>query len=774
MNVSLLASALLGLAILLSGFAALCYQVVWQRALTQSIGSDAISVVLVVTIFMAWLGVGAAIARGLLQRSRRRIALTYAAVELGISLCGVVSLPVLRAANGAFALTGVDSVWADFALNLALLALPIIGMGMTTPLIVHAARQALENFGRTIGFLYGLNILGASAGALVCGLVLMEWLGLQGVTQLASVLNLLAAGAALLALRRFLPEVAEAVPAGRVPFGRIDVVAMLFGFGTLAMQVLFFRVLHAYLTLSTLVFPLVLCAYLLLMSGGQWLGGHVADRFPRRLPAVAACLFAAGSLLMVAALNLPPRWAVIFGALRFTTFNGSLLPSEYAGLIGDPPAVGAFVFALLFMVSVVAWSALFPVLLKAATRHIDEAGASFGRLYGMYTVGNVAGTFFTGTVLLAWLGTPGAAAFAIAVVGIGAWLLVAGRAEVPAARRLGRGLALAGLAAMALVPRNYYGKFELGDYRVADVFEGRVGVATMTPTSKFYSIIDMSRTASASALVRDPGPGDSYEAWRWNHTELMALDPSFRPRRILVIGIGHAYLPHALLDLPSVEEIVVVDLSPEVVGAVRKHTATSAGRVFTDPRVKIVIADGRRYVQSALKRGERFDLVQIKINEPWHAGSGNLFTVEFFRLVKGLLTDGGYLGVRPLLGHLSDGLQVFARGVYPGYYHLFFKNGEIPRSRQAVVSAEIAAAWQRQLPGVDGAGPGRPRTLEVAEFAAGDPRLQVDVNSDDRPTFEYYWLRQRLGTWVSPRESLDSPRFNSYRRSVPVMMPSDQ
>jgi spermidine synthase len=763
-------SGLLGAAILLSGFAALCYQVTWQRALTQSIGADAIAVVLVVTIFMTWLGVGAALARSLLRRSRRRIAFNYAVVEMVISMCGLVSVPVLRAANGAFALTGIDSVWADFALNLLVLAIPIIGMGMTTPLIVHAARQALDNFGRTVGYIYGLNILGAAAGALISGLVLLEWLGLQGVTQLAAVLNMLAACAVLLALRKFPPDAADPAPEGQLPFGRIDLAAILFGFGTLAMQVLYFRILHAYLTLSTLVFPIVLSAYLLLMSLGQWLGGWLADRFQRRLAAIAAALFAAGSLLMVAALNMPPNWAIPFGALRFTAFNGSLL-LENRHLIGDPPVLGALSFSLLFMMSVAAWSALFPVLLKVATRHIDEAGASFGHLYGMYTVGNVAGTFLTGALILAWVGTTGAAACAIVVVEAGAWLLLGGRGEAEPEPALGRGLAAVGLLAALLVPANFYGKFQLDNYSISDVFEGRVGVATVSPTTRFYHIVDMSRTASASAMVREPGPGDSYEAWRWNHSELMALDPSFRPRRVLVIGIGHAYLPHALLDLPSVQEIVVVDLSPEIVGAVKKHTATSARRVFSDPRVRIVIADGRRYAQSALKRGERFDLVQIKINEPWHAGSGNLFSVEFFRMIKGLLAEGGYLGVRPLVGHLSDGMQVFDGALYPGYYHLFFKNGEIPLVEQAVVTPDIADAWRRELPGAAALGPSRNGALEIMQFDARSPRPQIDLNTDDRPTFEYYWLRQRLGTWISPRDGLDNPRFNEYRRTVPVLTP---
>jgi hypothetical protein len=237
----------------------------------------------------------------------------------------------------------------------------------------------------------------------------------------------------------------------------------------------------------------------------------------------------------------------------------------------------------------------------------------------------------------------------------------------------------------------------------------------------------------------------------------------------LVIGIGHAYLPHALLDLPSVEEIVVVDLSPEIVAAVKKHTNSSTSRVFTDPRVKILYGDGRRYVQSALKRGDHFDLVQIKINEPWHSGASNLFTVEFFRMVKELLADGGYLGVRPLFGHLSDGLQVFDGALFPGYYHLFFKNGKIQPASQAIISQDIASAWQRQIPGTDQVDSTHPSTLEVMEFYPGSAP-QVDSNTDDHPTFEYYWLRKRLGTWISPRESLDSPRFDKYRRTVPVLI----
>ena len=56
------------MALALSGCAALAYQVAWQRVLTQVIGSDAISTVLIVSIFMLCLGLGAEIANRLLAK----------------------------------------------------------------------------------------------------------------------------------------------------------------------------------------------------------------------------------------------------------------------------------------------------------------------------------------------------------------------------------------------------------------------------------------------------------------------------------------------------------------------------------------------------------------------------------------------------------------------------------------------------------------------------------------------------------------------------------
>ena len=153
-----------------SGFSALANQVTWQRVLTQAIGSDAISTVLVVTIFMASLGIGSEIARKVLERSALNLAVTYALIEAAVGLYGLASIPILRSVNNWWAGLGPSSLLADSALNFVLLAPPVIGMGMTTPLIIQLAKRRLDDLGRVTGTLYGLNILGASIGAIFTGL----------------------------------------------------------------------------------------------------------------------------------------------------------------------------------------------------------------------------------------------------------------------------------------------------------------------------------------------------------------------------------------------------------------------------------------------------------------------------------------------------------------------------------------------------------------------------------------------------------------------------
>ncbi|MEM8882609.1 MAG: fused MFS/spermidine synthase [Planctomycetota bacterium] len=174
----------------LSGFAALLYQVVWQRVLFSVYGIDHTSVAVIVTVFMLGLGIGSLVGGALSERHRRRALPFFAVIELGIGLFGFFSLPIF-----AF-VTGQTLDLSRFATGLVaflLLLVPTTLMGATLPLLVAHATARSHNVGRSVGVLYFANTLGAAIGAFAAGLFLLGLLGLAGTVRGAAVLNILLA-----------------------------------------------------------------------------------------------------------------------------------------------------------------------------------------------------------------------------------------------------------------------------------------------------------------------------------------------------------------------------------------------------------------------------------------------------------------------------------------------------------------------------------------------------------------------------------------------------
>jgi predicted membrane-bound spermidine synthase len=182
----------------ISGFAALIYQVAWQRALFTVVGINIETVTLVVSAFMLGLGAGS-LAGGALSRDPRRPAVAwFGAVEIGIGLFGIASLPLIDAVGRASielppAATGT--------LVFGLILVPTSLMGATMPLLVAHAVRADRNVGRAVGALYGVNTLGSAAAAIATALFLLGRLGISGSIHLAVAANLVV-GVAALALWR--------------------------------------------------------------------------------------------------------------------------------------------------------------------------------------------------------------------------------------------------------------------------------------------------------------------------------------------------------------------------------------------------------------------------------------------------------------------------------------------------------------------------------------------------------------------------------------------
>jgi spermidine synthase len=170
-----------------SGFAALLYQVVWQRALFAIYGINIESVTVIVTAFMLGLGVGSLLGGALSKNAKRPTLLIFSGVELSIGLYGFASLSIFRWVGS---MTLGAPALATFFLAFALVLLPTVLMGGTLPLLVaHAVRRS-GNVGRSVSMLYFVNTLGSAIASAAAVFLLLGNLGQRRTVFLAAGINL--------------------------------------------------------------------------------------------------------------------------------------------------------------------------------------------------------------------------------------------------------------------------------------------------------------------------------------------------------------------------------------------------------------------------------------------------------------------------------------------------------------------------------------------------------------------------------------------------------
>jgi spermidine synthase len=118
------------------------------------------------------------------------------------------------------------------------------------------------------------------------------------------------------------------------------------------------------------------------------------------------------------------------------------------------------------------------------------------------------------------------------------------------------------------------------------------------------------------------------------------LPLAFRPesREVLLLCYGCGVTADALLHGPNVKRMDVVDISKEVFHLADFYTGTNYSNPLRDPRVRAVVQDGRFFLQASPRQ---YDIISGEPPPPKMAGSVNLYTEEFFWLMKSRLKEGG-------------------------------------------------------------------------------------------------------------------------------------
>lgn len=171
----------------ISGLSALIYQVCWQRLLFTGFGVDLTSITVIVSVFMAGLGVGAFFGGRIADKFSKNIIILFCLIEFGIGCFGLLSHHLILNLQDMLIHTNLVVIALG---SFILLLFPTFLMGTTLPLLTSFFNQHIQNIGDSIGQLYFYNTLGAAFGALATGFILFNYFTISHTIYIAAMLNL--------------------------------------------------------------------------------------------------------------------------------------------------------------------------------------------------------------------------------------------------------------------------------------------------------------------------------------------------------------------------------------------------------------------------------------------------------------------------------------------------------------------------------------------------------------------------------------------------------
>src|SRR5260221_1804362 len=276
-----------------SGFAALIYESIWTTYLKLFLGHAAYAQSLVLVVFMGGMAAGAAWCGKRSVRMANPL-MAYAAVEALVGLAALVFHAVFVALTDFSydsMLPTLGNEWLALGAKLGLSCLLILPqsvlLGATFPLMsASLVRAAPRVAGESLAMLYFTNSLGAAAGVLTSGFVLVAAFGLPGTLRVAGAMNLAIALVVALIARPLDDRPMPAQPAAQRGVPLLLAVAFFTGLAPFVYEVSWIRMLSLVLGASTHSFELMLATFILgLALGGLAVGRQAATaRAPEHPP----------------------------------------------------------------------------------------------------------------------------------------------------------------------------------------------------------------------------------------------------------------------------------------------------------------------------------------------------------------------------------------------------------------------------------------------------------------------------------------------------------
>jgi len=721
-----------------SGFCGLIYEVVWVRLAMASFGVNTAVVSIVISMFMAGLGLGSWLAGRMMHRVCENASLTlriYAVAEL---LIGISSLAVpleLKLGRQLLVHFGRFSAWQSWpyfvmvGMWISLTLVPWCAcMGSTFPILMAVIRgNAHSPLQRSFSYLYLANVIGALLGTVVSAFILIELLGFSGTLRLAGSCNALLAGLALWLGSRIKPirvtgTTAPVSPArtGLYQLPRKGVLVLLFttGLVTMGIEVVWIRQYTPYLGNVVYAFAQILAVYLFATAMGSrdyrlWAKTHEPGESTSTWSLLA--LFCVLPVLAV-----DPSVPLAIG-----TFTGLIRLAAIVPFC----AIAGFLTPLL----VDSWSGGDP----------RRAGTA----YAVNISGCIVGPLLAGFCLLPAVGERWAVlALAVPIFAIST-VVAALKPDSSQGKKSEWGrLAICYLAATVLLmfsknfDEHFRGRVVRRDY-TATVFAAGNGFARrlwvngnnmtgLSPVTKYISHLPL------AFMQRRPTNG-----------------------LVICFGMGTSFRSMLSWGIPA----TTVDLVPSV-PALFGYFHSDASTLVKSPAARIVIDDGRRFLDGST---QTYDVIVVDPPPPVEApGSSLLYSREFYAVIKQHLAGDGILQIwYPAADGDSASTAAITKAITESFPHVrAFRSFDhvygihflasmqpIPTYSSAILADRLPPAAASDL--IEW-GPGANPKQQFDVILSGEVNLQslidqdpsVPAIQDDQPINEYYFIRRWINT----------------------------
>jgi spermidine synthase len=599
-----------------SGFPALIYQLVWQRALFRIFGVNIESVTIVVTAFMIGLGLGSMMGGYLSRKQGIHLLPLLASIELMTGAFGTVSLHI-------FDRVGTLSLGASLPLTaliaLALVIVPTLLMGVTLPVLVEHLVRYCGNVGSSVGLLYYINTLGAGAACLACAILLFPALGMKGSVHVAVAMNwAVALGALAVYLRQRSPSpisTADGPPIEPIKpvlgFPALLALGCAGGFVSLSYEIFFFRTMSYTTGSSASAFAVTLGAFLVGTASGSRQFARDCATEPDR----------AGRHMMGRLLKASVIGFIFLPLLSHLAWLNWVLPG---------------IAVLMVYLWARAWGGLLPFLAYLGIAADGVAGMRTAMLFLANIVGSASGTVLTGFVLMDHLSLVNMAT-SLVVAGVACAVMLVAAVKSPRREKFIRaGLATSlGIVALLTLP-----------WLAQNVMENLLWKGSPDAKIPFASVVENRSgiiTVDTDGVVYGNGMYDG----RFNIDLLHDTNGIIRPyalslfhtapRNVLMIGLSSGSWAQVIANNPNVVTLTIVEINPGYMELVAK--APQVASVLKNPKVTLITDDGRRWLR--MNPNRKFDAIVSNTSYHFRGNVTNLLSAEFLSLVKNHLEPGG-------------------------------------------------------------------------------------------------------------------------------------